>query len=115
MLYLSILTLGEIRKGVAALRSSKRRTRLETWLEVESRARFSDRILSTDLEVADRGGLLAAGSKAKGKTPFDNRWLARRDGTSPQSGDRFAQCRRLFKFARGCCKSVGATKAVIGR
>jgi predicted nucleic acid-binding protein len=67
MLYLSVLTLGEIRKGVAALTPSRRRTKLETWLEVELRVRFSERILSVDQEVADRWGSLAAGSKAKGK------------------------------------------------
>ena len=32
LFYLSVLTLGEIRKGVAALVQGKRRTRLETWL-----------------------------------------------------------------------------------
>lgn len=34
LLYLSVLTLGEIRKGVAGLPQGKRRTRLETWLDV---------------------------------------------------------------------------------
>jgi toxin FitB len=40
LLYLSVLTLGEIRKGLAALPQSKGRTRLEAWLEVELQARF---------------------------------------------------------------------------
>jgi toxin FitB len=35
LLYLSVLTLGEIRKGVAGLAQGKRRTHLETWLEVD--------------------------------------------------------------------------------
>lgn len=67
LLYLSVLTLGEIRKGIAALPNGKRRTRLETWLEVELRARFSERILSIDADVADRWGLLAGSAKAEGK------------------------------------------------
>jgi len=66
LLYLSVLTLGEIRKGLAALPQGKRRSRLETWLEVELQARFSGRILSIDAAVADRWGLLAA-AKIKGK------------------------------------------------
>jgi toxin FitB len=33
LLYLSVLTLGEIRKGLARLAQGKRRTQLETWLE----------------------------------------------------------------------------------
>src|ERR1700674_2366219 len=66
MLYLSVLTLGEIRKGVAGLPQSRRRTRLETWLELELQTRFSGRILPIDGSVADRWGLLAAEAKRKG-------------------------------------------------
>ena len=66
VLHLSVLTLGEIRKGVAALPQNKRRAQLETWLEVELRARFSGRILPIDAAVADRWGLLAAQGKRKG-------------------------------------------------
>jgi predicted nucleic acid-binding protein len=67
LLYLSVLTLGEVRKGVAALSPGRRRTKLETWLELELRARFSGRILSIDAGVADRWGLLAAAAKRQGK------------------------------------------------
>lgn len=69
LLYLSVLTLGEIRKGVAALAPGKRRTRLEAWLESDLRARFSGRILPVDAPVADRWGLLAAQAKRNG-TPL---------------------------------------------
>ena len=67
LLYLSVLTLGEIRKGVAALPQSKRRSRLEAWLQVELRARFSGRILPIDEAIADRWGLLSANAKRKGQ------------------------------------------------
>ena len=67
LLYLSVLTMGEIRKGLAALQQSKRRTQLETWLELELQARFSGRILPIDASVADRWGLLAASAKRSGK------------------------------------------------
>jgi len=67
LLYLSVLTLGEIRKGLAGLPQSKRRTHLEAWLEVELQARFSRRILPVDAAVADRWGVLAANAKRKGK------------------------------------------------
>lgn len=66
-LYLSVLTLGEIRKGIAALPQGKRRTKLETWLEVDLKARFHGRILPVDAGVADRWGLLTAEAKRKGK------------------------------------------------
>ena len=67
LLYLSVLTLGEIRKGLAGLAQGKRRTRLETWLEVELQVRFSGRILPIDTGVADRWGLLEADAKRRGK------------------------------------------------
>src|SRR5437660_10047651 len=68
LLYLSVLTLGEIRKGLAGLPQGKRRTHLETWLELELRARFAGRILPIDVPIADRWGLLAATAKREGKT-----------------------------------------------
>jgi len=68
ILYLSVLTVGEIRKGLAGLPQSKRRTHLETWLEVELQARFAGRIVPIDAAVADRWGLVAAEAKRKGKT-----------------------------------------------
>jgi toxin FitB len=68
LLFLSVLTLGEMRKGVAALPQSRRRSRLETWLEAELQARFSGRILPIDSGVADRWGLLAAEARRKGRS-----------------------------------------------
>jgi len=68
LLYLSVLTLGEIRKGLAALPQGKRRSRLEAWLEVELQARFSGRILSIDAAVTIAGGLLAAAATIKRKS-----------------------------------------------
>jgi len=67
LLYLSVLTLGEIRKGLAQLGQGKRRAQLESWLEVELQARFAGRILPIDAAIADRWGLLAADAKRMGK------------------------------------------------
>ncbi len=66
-LYLSVLTLGEIRKGLAALAQGTRRAKLETWLEVDLKLRFQGRILTVDAGVADRWGLLTETGKRKGK------------------------------------------------
>ncbi len=68
-LYLSVLTLGEIRKGVAGLIQGRRRTRLEMWLEIDLRARFAGRILPIDSAIADRWGWLAAEARRNG-TPI---------------------------------------------
>ncbi len=67
LLYLSVLTLGEIRKGLASLPKAKRRSQLEAWLDVQLRARFSGRILSVDSHVANRWGWLAAAARRAGK------------------------------------------------
>ena len=66
LLYLSVLTLGEIRRGIAVLPQSRRRTTLEAWLDKDLRARFEDRILAIDQEVADRWGLLTAAARNSG-------------------------------------------------
>jgi predicted nucleic acid-binding protein len=68
ILYLSVLTLGEIRKGVAGLPQSRRQTPLETWLELDLKSRFSGRILPIDRFIADRWGLLSAEAKRRGKS-----------------------------------------------
>ena len=67
LLHLSVLTLGEIRKRVAGVPQSKRRTRLQTWLELDLPSRFSGRILPIDAVIADRWGVLAAEAKSKGR------------------------------------------------
>jgi predicted nucleic acid-binding protein len=67
LLHLSVLTMGEIRKGVAGLAQGKRRTQLEGWLEIDLPARFAGRILPVDRLVADRWGAISAEAKRKGK------------------------------------------------
>ncbi len=59
-LYLSVLTLGEIRKGIEALPNSKRKLTLRDWLEVDLPAFFTGRILPIDETVVDRWGRLLA-------------------------------------------------------
>ena len=66
LLFLSVLTLGEIRKGVVLLPRSARRTSLEAWLSKELPLRFSNRILGIDREVADRWGHLSGLTSARG-------------------------------------------------
>ncbi len=67
ILFLSVLTLGEIRNGIESLHSGRRRARLESWLQVDLRSRFQDRILSIDEGIADRWGTISASAAAKGK------------------------------------------------
>lgn len=59
-LYLSVLSLGEIGKGIEALPNSKRKLALRDWLEVDLPAFFTGRILPIDEAVVDRWGRLLA-------------------------------------------------------
>ena len=57
-LHVSVLTMGEIRKGVEAVTEGRRREKLRLWLEHELPEWFEGRVLSVDLAVADRWGRL---------------------------------------------------------
>jgi predicted nucleic acid-binding protein len=59
-LYLSVLTLGELRKGVQGVSDLSRRADLLDWLETELPAFFAGRILAVDAQVADRWGRMMA-------------------------------------------------------
>ncbi len=67
-LHLSVLTLGEIRKGIVTLVEGKRRAQLETWLEIDLRKRFEGRILPVDEATANRWGMLAGDMRRKGRS-----------------------------------------------
>ncbi len=64
--FLSVITLGEIRRGVDRLQGGRRRTRLEDWLTGELPERFEGRILSVDRDVADAWGALLARTASDG-------------------------------------------------
>jgi predicted nucleic acid-binding protein len=62
-LHLSVLTLGELRRGVEKLPSGKRKEKLRYWLEHELPAWFGERLLPIDAAVADAWGRLQATSE----------------------------------------------------
>ena len=59
-LFLSVLTLGELRKGIEKIQDPIRSTALTDWLETDLPNFFTGRILSIDSEVADTWGRLTA-------------------------------------------------------
>jgi predicted nucleic acid-binding protein len=65
LLYLSVLTIGEIRKGVEALPQAGRRIAIEAWLEKDLRNRFGSRMLPVTEEIADRWGMIAGQARLK--------------------------------------------------
>ena len=48
-LYLSVLTIGELEKGIAKLPVSSRRTKLETWVRSDLADRFRERLRSLSI------------------------------------------------------------------
>jgi len=65
--YLSVITIGEIRKGIEKLPDSRRKTTLHSWLIEELLARFSGRILPIDTEVVLMWGQLIGSLESDGK------------------------------------------------
>jgi predicted nucleic acid-binding protein len=59
-LFISVLTLGEIRKGIEKLETSKRKNRLTVWLEKDLSNWFGSQVLPITQEIADRWGYLSA-------------------------------------------------------
>lgn len=59
-LYLSVLTLGEIRKGIERVQEQPRKQLLLDWLEVQLPQYFMGRVLGIDAHTADRWGRLMA-------------------------------------------------------
>jgi toxin FitB len=57
-LYLSVLTLGELRKGIYAMPDGERKDRFSAWLDGEVPSFFAGRILDLDAAIADRWGRL---------------------------------------------------------
>ncbi len=65
--YLSVITLGELRKGVERLAVGRRRDRLDQWLTSELPERFGERMLAFDAAVADQWGRLLAQAENIGR------------------------------------------------
>jgi hypothetical protein len=66
-LYLSVLTIGELEKGIARLPSSARRRKIERWVREDLADRFAGRVLAVDAAVAEKWGQISGASAARGK------------------------------------------------
>ncbi len=65
--FLSVISLAELRYGVDRMPPGARRTRLEHWLRDELRLRFEGRILPVDHNVAEAWGKTVSRSEARGR------------------------------------------------
>jgi len=73
-LYLSIITIGEIEKGIYQLPSSKKRVKLESWFFDKLAPSFRGRILNIDRKFITTWAKMMAGLKAQGvvRPSFDS-------------------------------------------
>jgi len=67
-LYLSVVSIGEFRRGFVMLPPGKRRTDLERWFEEDLLTRFNGRILPVTQSIADRWGALDGQCQLRGAT-----------------------------------------------
>lgn len=57
-LYISVLTLGEIRKGLAKINDLDRKEKIYLWLEQDLVSWFNERIIPIDINVANKWGVV---------------------------------------------------------
>lgn len=66
LLHLSVITIGEVRKGIDLLdEDDARRAAVQSWLDRDLRLRFAGRLLAFDDRVAERWGQLEAVAKRR--------------------------------------------------
>jgi len=66
-LFVSVLSIGEIAKGIALLRPSEKKRNLQTWVQTLERD-YADRLLPVDRETSRIWGELAAAAQKAGRT-----------------------------------------------
>jgi predicted nucleic acid-binding protein len=71
MMFTSVLTFGEIRKGIDLLPQGRKRTELEQWLDSDLNGWFEQNLLPVTKAISKRWGRLAALAQQRG-TPLGN-------------------------------------------
>lgn len=64
--HLSVLTIGEIQKGIRKSAEPAKRRRLEQWLQSDLRSRFAGRIIAIDEEISFCWGSIAGDAVRRG-------------------------------------------------
>lgn len=66
-LFLSVVSLAELRHGMERLEPGRRKSALDAWLVEQLPLRFGDRLLSVDAGTADHWGCIVAHARAAGR------------------------------------------------
>lgn len=67
--FISVITVAELRHGIERLEAGERRDRLDTWLTEQVPQRFEERLLPVDAETANLWGRVMAQGQAAGRPP----------------------------------------------
>jgi predicted nucleic acid-binding protein len=68
-IFMSVITLAELRHGIERLPAGARRDRLDEWLTQQMPLRFEERLLPIDADTADLWGRVMARGQAAGRPP----------------------------------------------
>jgi predicted nucleic acid-binding protein len=66
-LHISVITLGELRRGILLLEDGARRRKLQQWLEIDLEPAFEGRIVSIDAKVISEWAVLKARTQRAGR------------------------------------------------
>ena len=65
--FISVLTIGELHKGIEKLDKSKRKDELHNWVENDLKERFCNRIINIDMPVVTMWGKIQGMAERAGK------------------------------------------------
>lgn len=66
-MFLSVITFGELRKGIEKLPHSKKKTELNRWVKEDLSQRFKNRVLNITMVEVNKWGKILSSSEKKGK------------------------------------------------
>lgn len=101
--FISVITLAELRHGIERIAAGRRRKRLDEWLRDELPLRFEGRTLPVDGAVADAWGRLMARGEAAGRS------ISTMDGFIAAT----AAAHGLILVTRNVADFAGTVKAIV--
>jgi predicted nucleic acid-binding protein len=66
-MFVSVITFGELRKGIEKLTDSKKKKELNRWVKEDLHLRFKNRVLNITMEEVNRWGKILASAEQNGK------------------------------------------------
>lgn len=67
-MYLSVITFGELRKGIEKLPDSKKKKELNRWIKEDLNNRFKNRIIYITMDIANKWGEILATAEKQGRS-----------------------------------------------